>query len=308
MWVIPVLWAGAFLTGSSALHRLSSDMVTFLRFAVAAAGGIIVLRGPWLSLLRARPSGRAWMAIGFLALVGGVLYHVLFYLGLARSEPPIASVVIATNPMLTTLGCAIFLRDRRPTASLFAGLALAFAGTIALAADRPAPDGAASSFVSRAIEGWGLGETLCLSASLCWAVFAVSMQHFRVGMLKGLPSAGITYCVYLLTAMAMLPCVLLTGSADEITIMTPGDWGCMLYLGLLSTVVAYTMYNSAIDRVGSARVSQVTYAVPTLTTLLSIVFGSFRPGALTIVGLAIVTLGLLISDGRLARRIAATFT
>lgn len=298
MWIVPCLWAGAFLTGASALRTLSADTVSFLRFAVTVAGGAIVLRRPAIALVRARPTRQAWIAIVFLALVGGVAYHVLFYLGLSRSEPPIASVVIATNPMLTALGCALFLRDRRPTRALFAGLVLAFSGAICLAADHPSLRGSGGSFLARVVQGWGIGETLCLAASCSWAVFAVSMQRFRSGVLRGLPSVGVTFAVYALTAIILLPVVLATGDIGEIPDMSAGQWGCVLYLGLVATVIAYTMYNAAIDRVGSARVSQVTYAVPTLTMLLSIVFRGFVPAGATWLGLGLVTVGLVVSDGR----------
>jgi drug/metabolite transporter (DMT)-like permease len=303
MWIVPCLWAGAFLTGASALLRLSADTVSFLRFAVTMVGGAIVLRRPALELLRARPSGRAWAAMGFLALVGGVLYHVLFYLGLARSQPPIASVVIATNPMLTALGCALFLHDRRPTRSLFVGLSLAFAGAVCLASDQPDRLARNAPFLERVVDGWGAGETLCLLASLSWAIFAISMQRFRAGVLKGLPSVGVTYVVYSMTALLLLPCVVATGHIAEVASMNAQEWACILYIGLVATVVAYTMYNAAIDRVGSARVSQVTYAVPTLTTLLSMAFLGFSPGSFTLIGLVVVTIGLVVSDGRVVAAI-----
>lgn len=301
MWIVPILWSGAFLTGASALLRLSADTVSFLRFAITVAGGALVLHRPVRQALHAGITARGWGAIAILALSGGVLYHVLFYLGLARSHAPIASVVIATNPMLTALGCAIFLRDRRPTASLFIGLVLAFVGAVFLAADHADASGvtgASSPFLSRVIGGWGLGESLCLGASFSWAIFAVLMQRFRTGVLSGLPSAGVTFLVYSLTAAILLPITVATGGIREIPTMTAKEWGCMLYLGLIATVIAYTLYNAAIDRVGSARVSQVTYAVPTLTTLLSVLLNGYVPGSAAIGGLVLVTIGLIVSDGR----------
>lgn len=312
MWVVPMLWAGAFLTGASALERLSSDTVSFARFAITVIGGACVLHRPILTLLRAKPSRAAWGAMTLLALTGGVVYHILFYLGLARSEAPVASVVIATNPILTALGCAIFLRDRKPTRALFVGLGLAFLGAVLLAADRgrvdpsnPSDLAGGLSLVSRILRGWGIGETLCLLASISWAIFAVLLQRFRSGVLAPFPSAGVTFAVYAITALILLPVTIASGGIMELVDASPREWGCLVYLGLIATVVAYTMYNAAIDRVGSARVSQVTYAVPTFTTLLSAALFGFRPGASGIAGLVIVTLGLIVSDGRVVQALRA---
>lgn len=308
MWIVPCLWAGAFLTGAEALKRMSADTVTFLRFAVTVGAGAFVLRGPLTATLRQRPSWKQWRAILVLALAGGVAYHVTFYAGLARTQAPIASVVIATNPILTALCAAMVFRDRRPTASLIVGLLLAFAGVLLLAMDKPLPDVGPAGFLQRLLLGWGAGESLCLLASLAWAVFAVLLQHHRAGALRSLPGVGVTYLVYAATAALMLPVVCATGHASQIVTMSWAEWGCILYIGLVATVIAYTLYNVGLDRVGSARVSQVTYAVPALTTLLTVLVDpSFRPSGLTWLGLAVVTGGLVVSDGRIAAAIRERF-
>jgi len=310
-WSVPCIWAGAFLTGKAALDELSPDTVTFVRFAITVLGGAVVLRPSIVETFAARPDRWQWGAIALLALTGGVAYHVTFYAGLARTQPPIASVVIATNPILTTLGAVVFLRDRRSIVALFIGLTLAFTGSVLLAMDKPfpgiaalGPDGASLGLVDRLVNGWGLGETLCLIASFSWAVFAVLMQHFRAGLLANLPGTGVTFLVYALTALALLPIVITSGGIRAIPDMSPAAWGCMLYLGLLATVFAYTVYNAGLDRVGSSRVSQVTYAVPALATLLTIALvPSFDPSWRTWIGLAFVTCGLIVSDGRLWQRV-----
>lgn len=310
--MVPCLWAGAFLTGSAALVRLSPETVSFLRFAVTIVAGAAVLRRPLIATIRARPDLKQWGAMLLLALLGGVTYHIVFYAGLARTQPPIASVVIATNPILTALGAALVFRHHRPARSLWIGLACAFVGVILLAMDKPidlaSRSAPATSFLGRLAGGWGLGETLCLVASLAWAAFAILMQRFRSGLLSPFPGAGVTVLVYALTAILLLPIVILTGGIAEIAVMTIGDWGCMLYLGVVATVIAYTLYNAGLDRVGSARVSQVTYAVPALTTILSLWFvASFDPTASTWSGLALVTIGLLVSDGRAVHAIRNRF-
>ncbi len=310
MWIIPCLWAGAFLTGAAALQRLSADTVSFLRFAVTVVFGLVLLWRPIRATLAARLTSAQWGAILLLATFGGVLYHVAFYYGLARSAPPIASVVIAMNPILTTIAAAIVMRHRRPTAILFIGLAFAFAGVLALAADKTRAIGAAdASMWERILSGWGEGETFCLIAACAWSVYALLLQRFREGVLAGLPSAGVTYLTYAVTAAMLLPVVIATGGVAEIPTMDTREWGCVLYIGVLSTVVAYTMYNVVLDRIGAARTSQLTYVVPALTTLLTVVLlHTFEPTWRTALGIVLVTTGLVVSDGRFARAFLARFT
>lgn len=291
MWLVPVLWAGAFLTGSVALSELTPSLVAFLRFGITVVGGAVLFAQPAWSIVRSRPSARVWLAIALLSLLSGVVYHLLFYAGLARTEAPVASIIIATNPLFTTLGVALFLKDRKPTSSLFIGLVLAFAGALLLASDKP---------LKGAGSGWGWGETLCLGASLSWSAGTVLLQHLRATVLRGLPSAGVTYLGYVMTAVLLLPLALAEGAVAQLPTVSLNAWSCLAYIGLMSTVLAYTLFNLGVDRAGSARASHVTYAVPALTTVLALwLVPQFQPTYRTWAGLVLVTVGLVVSEGTL---------
>jgi drug/metabolite transporter (DMT)-like permease len=312
MWLIPMLWGGAFLTGATALREISADTVSFLRFAITIVVGVPIFHAAIRTTLRGLSADRSmrtarWSAVLVLAATGGVLYHVVFYAGLARTEAPIASVVIAMNPLFTAIGSAVVFRSNRPGVALFTGLVVAFIGVCALAADK-AGGHESSSLVARIVEGWGTGEWLCLVAAFAWTVYALCLQRFRATLLAELPSAGLTMLVYLVTTLALAPVVVVRGGVAEIAAMSGTAWLCMLYIGILSTVVAYTLYNVVLDRIGAARTAQLTYAVPALTTGLALLLvPSFEPTWRTWLGLACVTLGLVIADGRVARRIGAAF-
>jgi len=160
MWIIPCLWAGAFLTGATALERLSADTLSFLRFAVTMVVGVPLLWRPLratLGAMRTSPTARRqWQALLVLAIVGGVLSHVAFNYGLARTEAPVASVLIALNPIFTTIAATLLARTQRPTIALFVGLILAFAGVLALAADKALADGDGRlGFIETIWKSWG---------------------------------------------------------------------------------------------------------------------------------------------------------
>jgi drug/metabolite transporter (DMT)-like permease len=281
LWLVPVLWAGAFLVGSAALNELDFGLVSFLRFAVTVACGVPVFGRAALAVVRARPGRRAWAAIVVLSLTGGAGYHLLFYAGLARTAAPVAAIIIATNPLFTALGAAFFLKDRRATPAMAVGLCLAFLGALLLSVDKAG---------GPLVAGWGWGETLCLLAAMLWASSTVLLQRFRATVLKGLPGPGVTYLGYVVTALLLAPFAV----GAELSSISFKAWSCLLYIGLLSTLLAYTLFNLGVDRVGSARTSQVAYAVPALTTLLSVALvPTFHPGWLTWAGLVLVTGGLV---------------
>jgi len=156
--------------------------------------------------------------------------------------------------------------------------------------------------LARLAGAWGRGESLCLAAAFAWASYAVLKQRLRAGPLRGLPGPGVTALHYVLTAAGTLPFALRGGHLRELAAADLRVWACVVYIGVLSTVIAYTLYNAALDRVGSARTAPVAYAVPALTTALSwAIDGGAHLTWRTPGGIALVTLGLVVTDGRALR-------
>lgn len=145
-WKGDLMLAGAASVG--AVHAVLSG--TFLRrhaalpvTAVQAAAGIVVL-GAALAVAGdvsglVSFAGWQWLAVFFLAFVGGMLSFVLWFWGLERLDPSRAVLTISFNPIAAAIGGALLLGEPL-TLRLLAGLAGVIAG-IVLAGRRPAGAG-----------------------------------------------------------------------------------------------------------------------------------------------------------------------
>jgi drug/metabolite transporter (DMT)-like permease len=150
----PEAWKGDLMLGGAAsvgavhavlsgahLRRYGALPVT----AVQAAAGIVALAaalaftGDFSGLVAF--SGTQWMAVFFLAFVGGMLSFVMWFWGLERLDPSRAVLTVSFNPIAAALGGALLLAEPL-TARLLAGLVCVIAG-IALACRRPAGAGGA---------------------------------------------------------------------------------------------------------------------------------------------------------------------
>jgi drug/metabolite transporter (DMT)-like permease len=80
----------------------------------------------------------------------------------------------------------------------------------------------------------------------------------------------------------------------------------VLALALLSTALAYILYFRLISTAGATNASLVTLLVPLSAILLSTLFLGERMGSEDWLGLALIILGLLVLDGRVANRIIRT--
>jgi drug/metabolite transporter (DMT)-like permease len=140
-WKGDLMLAGAAVVG--AVHAVLSG--TFLRrhaalpvTAIQAAAGIAVLGSvlAWSGDISGLVSfsGWQWLAVFFLAFVGGLLSFVLWFWGLERLDPSRAVLTVSLNRIAAALGGALLLAEPL-TLRLLAGLIGVIAG-IALASRR----------------------------------------------------------------------------------------------------------------------------------------------------------------------------
>jgi drug/metabolite transporter (DMT)-like permease len=81
--------------------------------------------------------------------------------------------------------------------------------------------------------------------------------------------------------------------------LSPGAWGGLLYSALLSLVAAYVLWNRGVATLGAARTVVYNTIVPLLATVIAMVGLHERPGAIHIVGGALILSGVLLT-GRAA--------
>jgi DME family drug/metabolite transporter len=91
--------------------------------------------------------------------------------------------------------------------------------------------------------------------------------------------------------VTMVPFALLAGVGP---LLTPGGVAMVLHLGLVTMVVGYLLFGRGLAGVGVAVAGTLTLAEPATATTLGIVVLGERPGAVTIVGLALVAAGLVL--------------
>jgi O-acetylserine/cysteine efflux transporter len=263
-----VLWGLSFIATRYGVDEFTPAQLTVLRFAVAALPALILPRPrvPWHLLVAV---GGFWFLLQFL----------LFFWSFREGMPPgVASVVQQTSAPFTVLLAALLLRET-PSRRQLAGMAVAFAGLtligLSTGADLPLP-----------------ALMLTLAAALSWS--------FGNIVIKRMPLAPMLALTAWMALVAPLPALLLShllGDPPLIDTIANASWRGLLsvvYLGTLSTGIAYAAWGYLLARYPAAVVTPFALLVPCTGILASvIVFGETFP-PLRYSGIALVMIGIAI--------------
>lgn len=216
---LSLFWGLAFVGIKEGLLYFSPVVLTFLRFLVASAvfAAYLMTRGKSLPL-------GMMPAAAVLGLLGFTVYHLSLNFGETETSAGAASIVVATGPIFilifsaTLLGERMTLRRLVGIASAFLGLALIIAPEIQAGADP-------------------LYVLAILPAPLSTALYSVLGKRY----LKTHEPAVLTAYAQLFGLLFVSP--LLLSQPMKGVLEAPAEgWGAVLFLGVCSTVVGYTLW------------------------------------------------------------------
>ncbi len=287
MLCVVLIWGANFSVVKLALREFPPLAFTGLRFALATALLLLVLR--WREGREPLPSGVWWRLVG-LGLIGNTLYQTLFIYGLQRTTAANSALLVATSPVLVpTLGALFGIeRLRRP---VIAGIALAFAGMALVIAAR----GVALARATLT------GDLLMLASAVCWSLYTLGVRSLggRVSTLR----------LTALTTLTGTPGLLLLGAPQLMQL----DWGAisltawltLAYAVLLALVVAYALWNLSVRKVGGSRTAVYSCAIPLVATLIAWPLLGERPRAVHAAAAVLIIGGVLLTRRRSANEATA---
>ena len=265
-----VLWGVAFVATRIGLDSFTPAQLAALRFAVAAVPVLVLSRPavPWPMLV----------ATGLTLFAGQFIFQ---FFGIAHGMPPgLASLVVHTQAFFTVLFAAVVLGER-PTRRQTLGMVVAFAG-LALILTTTGHDLRPLGFLLTLISAvsWGIGNIFLKQtgataelALTVWLSLVVPAPALVVSLVADGPGAW----------------------ARSIANAAWAGWGAALYLGLVGTVIAYSLWGRLLRRYPVASVAPFALLVPFVGSLSSAVVFGEQFGAVRLAGMAFVLAGLALS-------------
>jgi drug/metabolite transporter (DMT)-like permease len=277
-----IIWGFSFIATKIALEEISPFALTTLRFAI---GGLCLLVAQYR---RDRDffkvfSGKEWLHILLLAVVGVAGHTLLQSYGLLYTSAIDTGWIIAVYPIFITIGGRLFLGELI-TARKIAGIALGFLGVALI--------------ISKGVWSFSLfqsasafGDLLILSSAFTWTAFTLGGRGF---LSKYSSLASITP-IMIVGCLLTLP---FSGGIGEWTVLfhlSIAAWASVLFLGIFCSGLAFLFWYSALEKVDSSTIGVYLYLEPFVTLIAAFLFLNEGVEWITLFGGGLTLLGVYLT-------------
>ena len=280
-----VIWGVPYLFIKIAVDRGVTAPV--LAWGRVTLGAIALLALAWragtLSSLRGR-----WRWLLAFAVAEIVIPFPMLAIGEERVPSSLAAIMVATVPLIGAVLAMRYDHSERPTPTRALGLAIGFAGVIALVG---------LDVAGHRGELLGIGAIMLTATG--YAIGPMLIKHRFAGVdPRAAMGASLAIAAALLTPWAALDLPQRPPSAGAI--------GAVAVLGLLCTATAFVVYSILIGEAGTSRATVITYVNPVVAVTLGVLLLGEHPGAGAVAGLLLILAGgWLSTDGRLPPGLAS---
>jgi drug/metabolite transporter (DMT)-like permease len=226
------------------------------------------------------PAARQLYAISGLSMFAAML---LTYWGALNIPSGLISVIYGLSPLMTGLFAALWLSEHTLTRMRMAGIALGLSGLWVIFG-QPWPGGDHGTLGTLAVVTGMVAQAL----GLVW-IKRLNLRISSLAITTG--SLGVA-----------LPCFLLAwliaDSAQWPSDITPRAGAAIVYLGVLGSVVGFTLYYFLIKHLDAGRIALITLITPVTALLLGQTLNAEVIPATGWAGIALIGAGLLLYEWR----------
>lgn len=276
--VATVVWSGSFVATRGMADAVPPVQAVFWRWIIAAlAVAPFAARQAWQQreLIRRH--------LGFIALAslfGVALYNTLVHQAGLTTSASNMGMIMAASPVVMALYAR--LGGERLGARRTVGLLLAAFGVLLLVGD------GSLGF------DFGAGDLWMFAAALSFATYSALLKR-KPAELGGLAFLITTFVIgALMLAPAYAVSVTVQGGFE----VTAGTGGMLLYVGVMSSAVAFFAWNKAISLIGAARAGVVYYIQPVCVAGLGLLLLGERTGPAQLLCMALILGGVSLGARR----------
>ena len=268
------IWGGMYVVSKYVLDHVPPFTLVWLRLAIGTAALAAVVLA-----VRSGPRPLGGRDIGLMAVLGavGMLGSMnAQFLGTRLSTAANGALITSATPAFMVLFAWPILGER-PTHRRVVGLLAATAGVVATIVLDPSFGG---------LDGAGLGNLLLVVAALTWALYSVMAGRAA----RRHPALLTTLYATGFGALFTLPLVDLDFPPPPAPV-----WLGVLYLGVVSTAVAFYLWNRSIQLLGAGLPAVLFFAQPIVGGTLGALLLGERLGPGFFVGGGLIVIGVLVT-------------
>ena len=289
--LLSVVWGGSFFFNGIALQEFPTLSIVTARVGLAALALLFLMKMLGQGIQLNRQILKAFFGMSFL---NNVVPFSLIVWGQQHIASGVASILNATTPLFTMLVAHWFTTDEKINPRRLLGVLTGMGGV-----------GLMMGLDSMESSGFHLlGQSAILLAAFSYGLAGVYGKRFAQLEIPPLATATGQLCA---SSIILIPLTLWIDQPWTMTIPSIEGMGSLLGIALLSTALAYVIYFRLLKTAGATNLLLVTLLIPVSAIILGVFLldESLEPQHLS--GMAVISLGLLIMDGRLLQFFRKTF-
>ena len=272
-----ILSSGTYIVANAATQTVPPVNLTFLRTLIS---GIIYIAYLLYARLPFKYKGRDFyllLALGFLSVP---INQFAFLYGMKYTTATEAALLYSTTPVLVLLLSRVYLGERITPAKMV-GTIMAFGGVVVIVLKSGLQVGASHL----------MGDLLVFTAVIAWTLYTTIGRRLvlRHGAINS------TVFVGLIGSAIFAPIGIWSSVKFNYQTLSGGQWGEVIYLSLITSIVGYVLWYSALSKIEASKVAVFTNGQPVVTAILAYIFLKqgvtpvFVLGALGTIGGVVIT-------------------
>ncbi len=277
--LLALIWGGSFTANHTALAQMPVATVVAFRVSVAAA----VL---WAYIAAtALPVPKSWRFARNAAVMGvfnNIVPFNLIVWGQTHIASGLAGILNASTALFSVLVAAAVFPDERLGMRRLTGVLIGLAGVAMVIGPQALTH----------LDLTSLGQLAILGAALSYAVSGAWGRHTMQGVRPEVSAAAMLTA----SALIMLPAALVLNGAPPLP--EPKTLAALLYLAVIASALAYRLFYTILQQAGAGNIGLTTLLIAPVAVLFGAAFfhETLPPQAFS--GAALLTLGLIVIDGR----------
>ncbi|MFZ3577575.1 DMT family transporter [Virgibacillus sp. DJP39] len=277
MLLVPLFWGGAFVAAEHVITEIPPVTAAAFRFGIA--GILLSIYVLWNKRIDIEAFKKQWKTVLAMAITGIFGYNIFFFIALDITSAINGSLIVATTPVLVTLGAVLFLGEVWNKQLSF-GLILSLLGVFVVISK-----GSLSTILSLEFNA---GDLLFIGGLLSW------VAHGLLGKIamRDVSPVVTTAATTLIGSIFLSAVSLFEGGWGDILDMSTQAWGEMAFMIVCSSVIGFLLWNNGIKQIGASKASIYMNLVPINTAWLAVVFYQSTITWAQILGMVMVIMGV----------------
>lgn len=278
MLLVPLFWGGAFVAAEHVITEVPP--ITAAAFRFGTAGILLLIYVLWKKKFDLKALKRQWKPILAMAITGIFGYNIFFFIALDITSAINGSLIVATTPVLVTLGAVLFLQEVW-NKQLGFGLLLSLVGVIIVISK-----GSIAILLALAFNA---GDLLFIGGLLCWVAHGL---FGKVAMRDVSPVVTTTLTTLIGSFFLGIVSLLFENGWSNVFRMSTQAWGEMTFMIVCSSVIGFLLWNNGIKQIGASKASIYMNFVPINTAWLAVVLYDSTIIWTQIIGMIMVIMGV----------------